>query len=110
MSIIDDVRINQDLDKDGKYVCDLNYKEKIETRSGLSYVTKDMVYDMDTKFTLNVDGIYIPTKGTIPPKVLCGMVHRWLENSIKYSWGVKDCGTSTKEYISSLIAELQNLI
>ncbi len=110
MSIIDDIRINQDLDKDGKYVCDLNPKEK--TQPLLDIKIGSHVIDMDTKFTLDKQGIHVPLSGgiVIPSVVYVNIALQWLQNSKKYDWEMKDLQISYKDYISNLITELQYLI
>ena len=113
MSIIDDVRIKQDLDKDGKYVCDLNHKEEtkfdINLRKVMSSNESHHIYHMGSRLSLNVDGVFLPGKGTMPPDVLVGIAHQWLLHAKKYGWSIK--GSITNEaYISNLIAELQKLV
>ena len=106
MSIIDDVRIKQDLDKDGKYVCDLNPKEKTQPLLDIKII------DINTKFTLDTEGIHVPLSGgiVIPSVVYVNIALQWLQSSKKYDWEMKDLQISYKDYISNLITELQKLI
>ena len=116
MSIIDDVRIKQDLDKDGKYVCDLNHKEEtkfdIHLRKAMLSNTPVTAIDLDTKFSLDSNGIRVPGTNCpiIPPTVYMNIALKWLQYSNKYSWGMKDLAIPKKDYISNLIDELQKLI
>jgi len=111
MSIIDDVRIKQDIDKDGKYVCDLNHKEetKFDIMLGKAMAKNTPEINMDTKFTLDKNGMHIPdTDIVIPPEVFAGVAHQWFLNAEKYSWDMKN--VSRKDYIRNMIIEFQKLI
>ena len=112
MSIIDDVRIKQDIDKDGKYVCDLNQKEKLEAPSDIvADIKASSPIDLDTRFTMRDDGVLVPgTNIVIPPTVYVNIAILWLQNSKKYGWKMKDLPVSYEDYISNVIAKLKGLI
>ncbi len=114
MSIIDDVRIKQDLDKDGKYVCDLNHKEEtkfdINLRNAMASNTP--IIDMDTKFVMDKQGVRVPLSGgiVIPSVVYVNIALQWLQNSKKHDWEMKDLTIPKKDYIINLRNELNKLI
>ena len=113
MSIIDDVRIKQDIDKDGKYVCDLNHKEetKFDIHLREAMASNTPVIDMSTNFTLDIDGVHVPgTEIVIPPTIYVNIALKWLQNSKELKWGMKDHPVGRKTCIQSLITNLQKLI
>ena len=105
MSIIDDVRIKQDFNKDGKYVCDLNHKEITEVRS--------MVATANTvgKFTWCYNGIEIKDKSnTIDPVAFMDAAVSWFEYSKRYKWSLTSKTVSRERYITLVISALEDLI
>ena len=109
MSIINDIRIKQDIDKDGKYVCDLNQK-KTETRPGIGTV----IDASKNGISWNTFGVCLSnsTTITIPPIEFMNHALKWFEYSKSYKWNIpklhKDI--TREKYIRNLIEALEDLI
>lgn len=110
MSIIDDVRIKQDFNKDGKYVCDLNHKE--ETKFDIN-LRKAMASNTSTvgKFTWCYNGIEIKDKSdTIDPVDFMDAAVSWFEYSQRYKWKFSHISLTRQSYILRIIKELEKLV
>ncbi len=108
MSIIDDVRIKQDLDKEGKYVCDLNHKEEIETRSDIHTIVDNKTVQFiwsDKGIKLRYNAICI-----IDPVAFMDAAVSWFEYSERYKWKFPIKTVSKEKYIRLVIKELEKLI
>ena len=108
MSIIDDVRIKQDFDKDGKYVCDLNHKEKSKFDINLDIA---MAKNKPSKFTWCYNGIEINDKSnTIDPVDFMDAAVSWFEYSKRYKWKFPSDTVSRERYLTLVISALEDLI
>ncbi len=110
MSIIYDVRIKQDFNKDGKYVCDLSYKE--ETKFDIN-LRKAMASNTSTvgKFTWCYNGIEINDKSnTIDPVDFMDAAVSWFEYAKKYKWRFPSKTVGRERYLTLVISALEDLI
>ena len=108
MSIIDDVRINQNFNKDGKYVCDLNHKEITEVRHGAPNLATGISVG---KFVWCYNGIEIKDKSdTIDPVAFMDAAVSWFEYSKRYKWSLTSKTVSRERYLTLVISALEDLI
>ena len=116
MSIIYNVRINQDIDKDGKYVCDLNPKEETKfdkalhkaMSSNTSIVGKFVwsekgVEPKDTSITYNPDNV-------ISPADFMDAAVAWFEGSKAYKWKFTHTKFTRETYLTLIISQLEKLV
>jgi len=106
VSIIDDVRIKQDIDKDGKYVCDLNQKEELKVRPGVW-----RTHSSEPAFVWSEKGIVIKDTDmdVVDPAWFMDATIKWFRYSKDYKWKF-NWGTSQEEYIKRIIKKLEELI
>jgi len=106
MSIIYDVRIKQDFNKDGKYVCDLNHKEETKVRSRTSVHSEE-----NYKFVWSETGIGLKDSNidVIDPAWFMDASIRWFRYSKDYKWKFS-WGVTRETYIRNIIKELEKLI
>ena len=112
MSIIDDVRIKQDIDKDGKYVCDLNHKEETKFDINLRKAMSSNKMIHPGKFIWGEEGIAIK-EGSLSltnPQDFMDAALAWFEYSKTYGWKFPSDNVSKERYITLIISDLEKLI
>ena len=114
MSIIHNVRINQDIDKDGKYVCDLKPKEKKLSVSpgGIRPFGRITSGEAAKSWTLTEKYVKCDNTEFLPVEFL-DIALLWMIAANNNKWKYKDQNNliiNDKVYISNLINELQKLV
>ncbi len=111
MSIIDDVRIKQGFDKDGKYVCDLNHKEETKFDINLRKAMTSNTVGVG-KFTWCYNGIEIK-EGSLSltdPVDFMDAAVSWFEYAKKYKWRFPSDTVNRQRYLTLVISALEDLI
>jgi len=107
VSIIDDIRIKQDIDKEGKYVCDLDHKEETKIRTTTNTAGYQEILNF---YKWHEVGIEIKGIDTVEPANFMDAAVLWFQYSKKYKWKFPHDTLTRETYIRNIIKDLEDLI